>query len=77
MITLDSMFRISSNPFFPYLLSRIDDAIAEPARAGSAQTGVARRENRESNVLSEKSDSEFDDMARNALNLEQDPETIP
>ena len=43
MVSLDSMFRISSNPFFPYLLARIDEVIAEPARASGARPGGARR----------------------------------
>jgi hypothetical protein len=43
MVSLDSMFRISSNPFFPYLLARIDEVIAEPARASGARPSGARR----------------------------------
>jgi alpha-beta hydrolase superfamily lysophospholipase len=77
MISLDSMFRISSNPFFPYLLARIDEAIAKPAQAGSAPAGAARPANLAPNVFTEKPDPEFDDMERKALDLEQDSETIP
>jgi len=29
ILTLDSMFRIASNPFFPYLLQRIDEGIGK------------------------------------------------
>jgi hypothetical protein len=29
ILTLDSMFRIASNPFFPYLLERIDEGIGK------------------------------------------------
>ncbi|HEY4296889.1 MAG TPA: alpha/beta hydrolase, partial [Paraburkholderia sp.] len=29
ILTLDSMFRIASNPFFPYLLQRIDDGMGK------------------------------------------------
>jgi hypothetical protein len=77
MISLDSMFRISSNPFFPYVLARIDEAIAEPAQAGNAPSGAARPAKLAPNLLTEKTDPEFDDMERKALDLEQDAETIP
>ena len=33
VVNLDSLFRIASNPFFPYLLARIDEGIADPAPA--------------------------------------------
>lgn len=33
IMSLDSLVRMSSNPFFPYLLERIDDCIAESAAA--------------------------------------------
>jgi hypothetical protein len=29
ILTLDSMFRIASNPFFPYVLQRIDEGIGQ------------------------------------------------
>jgi hypothetical protein len=29
ILTLDSMFRIASNPFFPYVLQRIDEGIGK------------------------------------------------
>jgi alpha-beta hydrolase superfamily lysophospholipase len=33
ILSLDSLLRMSSNPFFPYMLERIDEAIAPPALA--------------------------------------------
>lgn len=75
MISLDSMFRISSNPFFSYLLARIDEDIARAPHAGSAQTNGERRGTSEPQVPA--SDPEFDEMERRALDLEEDPETIP
>ena len=33
IVNLDALLRVSSNPFFPYLLERIDQAIAAPGRA--------------------------------------------
>jgi len=32
ILNLDALLRVSSNPFFPYLLKRIDQAIASPRR---------------------------------------------
>jgi len=77
MISLDSMFRISSNPFFPYPLARIDEAIATVSHAGRAQPDVVRRGTSVPKVLSLESDPDFDDMQRRALDFEQDPVTIP
>jgi hypothetical protein len=76
-ISLDSMFRISSNPFFPYLLARIDEAIAESLHAHSTQSSRARRANSAPAVPSLEPDPEFDEMQRRALDMEQDPENIP
>ena len=36
ILNLDALLRVSSNPFFPYLLERIDQAIAAPVRARDA-----------------------------------------
>jgi hypothetical protein len=33
IVNLDALLRVSSNPFFPYVLNRIDQAIAAPVRA--------------------------------------------
>jgi alpha-beta hydrolase superfamily lysophospholipase len=33
IVNLDALLRVSSNPFFPYVLGRIDQAIAAPVRA--------------------------------------------
>jgi hypothetical protein len=33
IVNLDALLRVSSNPFFPYVLDRIDQAIAAPVRA--------------------------------------------
>jgi hypothetical protein len=33
IVNLDALLRVSSNPFFPYVLERIDQAIAAPVRA--------------------------------------------
>jgi hypothetical protein len=33
VMSLDSLVRLSSNPFFPYLLERIDESIANPRSA--------------------------------------------
>jgi hypothetical protein len=30
VMSLDSLVRLSSNPFFPYLLERIDESIGDP-----------------------------------------------
>jgi hypothetical protein len=32
ILNLDTLLRMSSNPFFPYLLGRIEQGIAEPRR---------------------------------------------
>jgi hypothetical protein len=32
IVNLDTLLRVSSNPFFPYQIARIEQAIAEPAR---------------------------------------------
>jgi len=76
-INLDSMFRISSNPFFPYMLARIDEAIAEPARADAGQPGRVRRGKALPSETSAEPDPEFGDMERKALEREQDPATVP
>jgi hypothetical protein len=33
IVNLDALLRVSSNPFFPYVLERIDQVIAAPVRA--------------------------------------------
>ena len=33
IVDLDALVRVSSNPFFPYILERFDQAIAFPAQA--------------------------------------------
>jgi alpha-beta hydrolase superfamily lysophospholipase len=33
IVNLDALLRVSSNPFFPYVLGRIDQAVASPVRA--------------------------------------------
>ncbi|MCL2658322.1 MAG: alpha/beta hydrolase [Betaproteobacteria bacterium] len=70
MISLDSIFRVSSNPFFPYLLARIDEEIATPphVRSGAALP---------SHEALPTTDSEFDDMQCKALNIEQDSALVP
>jgi len=40
IVTLDSLIRASSNPFFPYMLDRIADYTPEPP--GSADAGTKR-----------------------------------
>jgi len=40
ILPLDSLVRLSSNPFFPYLIDRIDEGI--PRRAGAAAAGTKR-----------------------------------
>ena len=77
MVSLDSMFRISSNPFFPYLLGRIDEAIAEPARAGGTRSGAERRAAPSKVAPSLDEDAEFEAMQRKALDIELDPVLIP
>ena len=76
MVSLDSVFRISSNPFFPYLLARVDEIIAEPTRAGDSGTGE-RRALPSVNAPAAATDPEFEDMERKAQDVEQDPELIP
>jgi alpha-beta hydrolase superfamily lysophospholipase len=34
ILNLDALLRASSNPFFPYLLERVEEGIAKPVRAG-------------------------------------------
>ncbi|TFW32541.1 alpha/beta hydrolase [Massilia horti] len=74
MVSLDSVFRISSNPFFPYLLARIDEVITEPARAANFPSGGERHSVK---APAQAKDPGFDDMERKALDIEQDPELIP
>ncbi|MGE8365313.1 hypothetical protein [Cupriavidus sp.] len=33
IVSLDALIRVSSNPFFPHLLQRVDEGIASPAAA--------------------------------------------
>jgi hypothetical protein len=40
ILPLDSLIRLSSNPFFPYMLERIDEGI--PRRAEAAAPGAKR-----------------------------------
>jgi hypothetical protein len=77
MVSLDSMFRISSNPFFPYLLARVDQVIAEPIRVGNSQSNGERRAIRSPNAPVQAKDPEFDDMERKASDVELDPVLIP
>jgi hypothetical protein len=35
LLDLDSLFRIASNPFFPYMLARIEEGIDRPAPRGA------------------------------------------
>lgn len=37
IVNLDSLFRIASNPFFPYMLTEIEEAIVDPAPVVPAQ----------------------------------------
>ena len=36
IVSLDSLLRMTSNPFFPYLLQRIDEGISAPVSLGRA-----------------------------------------
>ncbi|KWZ39228.1 hypothetical protein WS72_19800 [Burkholderia savannae] len=76
-ISLDSMFRISSNPFFSYLLARIDDAIATPARVIGVRPDATRRAKAPNAIASTEPDPEFEDMQRRVVDLELEPATIP
>jgi len=77
MVSLDSMFRISSNPFFPYLLARIDEVIAEPARASGARPAGARRAGPAAQASFPDTDPEFDEMLRKAQDVELDSVVMP
>jgi len=80
MVSLDSMFRISSNPFFPYLLGRIDETVAGPTGADNSRSGSRSRGERrvvpsqEASVMA--TDAEFDDMERKALDIELDSSVL-
>ena len=39
IVNLDSLFRIASNPFFPYMLGRIEEGIADPAPVVAEKVG--------------------------------------
>ena len=43
IVNLDSLFRIASNPFFPYMLERIEQGIADPKPVVVADTAGAAR----------------------------------
>jgi alpha-beta hydrolase superfamily lysophospholipase len=77
MVSLDQMFRIASNPFFPYMLARIDEAIAEPAHAAGARPAGAQKPKPTMAAPYPETDPEFDDMQRKALDFEFDPVFIP
>ncbi len=77
MVSLDSMFRTSSNPFFPYLLARIDEAVDEQTRAGNSRLGPERRMTPSRNAPVLATDPDFDDMERKALDVELDSALIP
>ena len=42
IVNLDSLLRISSNPFFSYLLERVDEEIARPGPKAMLQVSRAR-----------------------------------
>lgn len=77
MVSLDSMFRISSNPFFPYVLARVDEAIAEPARAGDSRSAGERRAAPLLQAPDLAADPDFDGMERKAVDVEQDSMLMP
>jgi hypothetical protein len=43
VINLDSMFRIASNPFFPYLLKRVDENIADNRGHTARSPGTVKK----------------------------------
>lgn len=57
ILTLDSMFRIASNPFFPYLLQRIDEGI------GKMPPPVARSPKRSHETAAGNADNVADDLS--------------
>ncbi|MEM5401042.1 hypothetical protein [Paraburkholderia unamae] len=59
ILTLDSMFRIASNPFFPYLLQRIDEGM------GATPPPVVKSPPRTHETAAGTPDNFFDDL--NAL----------
>ncbi len=46
IVNLDSLFRIASNPFFPYVLAQIEEGIADPAPTIGAQDAGADTDHR-------------------------------
>jgi hypothetical protein len=65
ILTLDSMFRIASNPFFPYLLQRIDEGIGKlpgpvvqsPERSHATAAGQLANDGANAAELEETEDS--------------------
>jgi hypothetical protein len=41
IVSMDALLRISFNPFFPYVLGRIEEGIGDHA-SGAAETGAVR-----------------------------------
>jgi len=42
IVSLDSLSRMSSNPFFPYLMDRIEEGLGKAARGAAPVAGSAK-----------------------------------
>ncbi len=57
IVSLDALVRMSSNPFFAYMLGRITDVLPNQAQSGSpavTQQGAGRRRERDSSLVAER-----------------------
>jgi len=75
--SLDALLRVSSNPFFPYMLGRIEEGIDARA-AGTTNAATASMPRRDSETDDEEAHWSFNDIGTFILNLMRDqPDPSP
>src|SRR5215470_119665 len=77
--SLDALLRVASNPFFPYMLGRIEERI-EAKTAGTTDAATASVARRDSETGDEEAHWSFDDVVAFILNLirnQSDPSPAP
>jgi hypothetical protein len=77
--SLDALLRVSSNPFFPYMLGRIEEGI-DARTAGTTNAATASMPRRDSETDDEEAHWSFNDVGTFILNLmrdQSDPSPAP
>src|SRR5262249_35235910 len=69
--SLDALLRVSSNPFFPYMVGRIEEGI-DARTAGTRDATAASVPRRSSETRDEGADRRFNDLVAFILNLIRD-----